>query len=90
VAIDQSVSPNRIWVADTENNRVLGWSSITAFAAHGPANIVIGQVRLHRQRLQPGRSQRRLSSGDLDRRFAVPRWWSEGDSNRRSSFALLY
>jgi hypothetical protein len=22
---------------------VLGWSSITVFAAHGPANIVIGQ-----------------------------------------------
>jgi hypothetical protein len=43
VAIDHSVSPNRIWVADTENNRVLGWSSITVFAAHGPANIVIGQ-----------------------------------------------
>ncbi len=43
VAIDKSVSPNRLWVADTENNRVLGWSSLAAFSSHAPANIVIGQ-----------------------------------------------
>jgi hypothetical protein len=43
VAIDRSVSPNRLWVADTENNRVLGWSSVRAFSSHAPAEIVIGQ-----------------------------------------------
>src|SRR5208283_3332687 len=43
VAIDKSVSPNRLWVADTENNRVLGWSSLAAFSSHAPADVVIGQ-----------------------------------------------
>ncbi len=43
MAIDKSVSPNRIWVADTYNNRVLGWSTVAAFTTHAPADIVIGQ-----------------------------------------------
>ena len=43
VAIDKSVSPNRLWVADTDNNRVLGWSTVAAFTTHAPADIVIGQ-----------------------------------------------
>ena len=43
VAIDKSVSPNRIWVADTYNNRVLGWSTIAAFTTHAAADMVIGQ-----------------------------------------------
>lgn len=44
VAVDKSVSPNRIWVADTQNNRVLGWSSVDAFSSHAAASIVIGQA----------------------------------------------
>ena len=43
LAIDISVSPNRIYVADTANNRVLGWSNVGAFATGGPADLVIGQ-----------------------------------------------
>jgi DNA-binding beta-propeller fold protein YncE len=43
VAIDTSVTPNRVYVADTANNRVLGWSNISAFTTHAAANIVIGQ-----------------------------------------------
>ena len=43
VAIDNSVSPARIWVADTHNNRVLGFSNAAAFANGAPASIVIGQ-----------------------------------------------
>jgi len=43
VAIDRSVSPNRVYVVDTGNNRVLGWSTIAAFTTHNPANLVIGQ-----------------------------------------------
>src|SRR5690349_23381758 len=31
VAIDTSETPNRVYVADTANSRVLGWSNITAF-----------------------------------------------------------
>jgi len=43
VAIDKSVSPNRVYVADTRNSRVLGYSSITALVNGAAANIVIGQ-----------------------------------------------
>jgi sugar lactone lactonase YvrE len=43
VAIDSSVTPNRIYVVDTANNRVLGWNNISAFTTHSPANLVIGQ-----------------------------------------------
>ncbi len=43
VAIDKSVTPNRVYVTDQNNNRVLGWDNIAAFASHGAATIVIGQ-----------------------------------------------
>ncbi|WP_331107688.1 PKD domain-containing protein [Archangium sp.] len=43
LAIDVSVTPNRIYVADTDNHRVLGWSSATGFASGAPADKVIGQ-----------------------------------------------
>jgi hypothetical protein len=43
VAIDKSVTPNRLYVADTINNRVLGWNSVTAFVNDSPADLVLGQ-----------------------------------------------
>jgi sugar lactone lactonase YvrE len=43
VAIDTSVTPNRVYVVDTANNRVLGWTNISAFTTHTPANLIIGQ-----------------------------------------------
>ena len=43
VAIDRSVTPNRLYVADTENSRVLGWSDAGAFVTGAPADLVIGQ-----------------------------------------------
>jgi len=43
VAIDASSSPNRVYVADAENNRVLGWKTSTSFANGAPADLVIGQ-----------------------------------------------
>jgi len=43
LAIDRSVTPNRIYVADTDNHRVLGWSSATGFANGAPADRVLGQ-----------------------------------------------
>ena len=43
VAIDRSVTPNRLYVADTENSRVLGWSDADGFATGAPADLVIGQ-----------------------------------------------
>ena len=43
VAIDQSSIPNRVYVADFTNNRVLGWNNAAALTNGEPANIVIGQ-----------------------------------------------
>ena len=43
VVVDTSVSPSPIYVADTGNNRVLGWKDATSFANGQKADIVIGQ-----------------------------------------------
>jgi sugar lactone lactonase YvrE len=43
IAIDTSVTPNRIFVADGSNSRVLGWTSATGFANGAAADLVIGQ-----------------------------------------------
>ncbi|MDO8431069.1 MAG: FG-GAP-like repeat-containing protein [Candidatus Binatus sp.] len=50
LAIDRSVSPNRIYAADTYNNRVLGWNNASAFANGAPANLVIGQPNFNSSR----------------------------------------
>lgn len=42
VAIDRAAG--HAIVADTANNRVLGWKSVAAFAAGGAADVVIGQA----------------------------------------------
>lgn len=44
VAIDRSVSPNRIYVADSVNNRVLGWDSVAALTNGAPAELLIGST----------------------------------------------
>ncbi len=43
VAVDNSVSPNRVYVADSFNNRVLGWRSVSELAGGAPADLVLGQ-----------------------------------------------
>lgn len=43
VAIDTSVTPPILYVADTLNNRVLAWKNITAFQTGAYADLVIGQ-----------------------------------------------
>ncbi len=43
VVIDRSVTPNRLYVADTDNHRVLAWNSATGFANGAPADKVLGQ-----------------------------------------------
>lgn len=43
VAFDQSSNPNHVYVADPGNNRVLGWSSVSALINGAAADIVIGQ-----------------------------------------------
>ena len=43
VAIDSSATPNHLYVADSANNRVLGWTDAAGFANGRPADIVVGQ-----------------------------------------------
>jgi sugar lactone lactonase YvrE len=43
VAIDRSHSPNRLWVVDIGNNRVLGYGSTTNIASDVAADRVLGQ-----------------------------------------------
>ncbi|MBK9169752.1 MAG: hypothetical protein IPM24_20145 [Bryobacterales bacterium] len=43
LAIDTSVTPPRLYVADTSNNRVLAWQNASAFQNGARADLVIGQ-----------------------------------------------
>ena len=43
VAIDTSVVPNRVYVFDVMNNRVLGWRNAAALTNGAPADLVLGQ-----------------------------------------------
>ena len=42
VAIDRSTTPNRLYVADSQYSRVLGWSDVDALVSGQPADLVIG------------------------------------------------
>jgi hypothetical protein len=43
VAVDRSATPNRVYVASPDLNRVLGWSDIGRFEAGAAADLVLGQ-----------------------------------------------
>jgi uncharacterized protein (TIGR03437 family) len=43
LALDTSLTPPALYVADTGNNRVLGWKNATSFTNGKPADIVVGQ-----------------------------------------------
>jgi sugar lactone lactonase YvrE len=43
VAVDTSNLPNRVFVSDRNNNRVLGWQDAATFANGAAADLVIGQ-----------------------------------------------
>ncbi len=43
VAVDATVRPPRLYVADTGNHRVLGWRDSSGFASGAPADVVLGQ-----------------------------------------------
>jgi uncharacterized protein (TIGR03437 family) len=63
VAVDTSATPNILYVADTNNNRVLAWRNATGFTKGDKADFVIGQRAgdfLSTTRKGPGTS---LSSG---------------------------
>src|SRR5579859_144152 len=44
VAVDRSVTPNRLYVVDLGNHRVLGWRSIAGLVNGSLADLVIGQT----------------------------------------------
>lgn len=44
IAIDRVSNPNRLYVADYDNHRVLGWKNARNFKKGTPADLVIGQV----------------------------------------------
>src|SRR5450759_4304571 len=43
IALDTSVTPPRIYVADTNNNRILAWKDAVNFTNGKQADLVIGQ-----------------------------------------------
>lgn len=43
VALDLSVNPPHLYVADTNNNRVLGWANAASFSNGQKADLVVGQ-----------------------------------------------
>jgi sugar lactone lactonase YvrE len=43
LAVDSSVNPNRVYVVDEGNSRVLGYKDVTTLVNGGPADLVIGQ-----------------------------------------------
>src|SRR5205085_2769443 len=43
IALDTSVTPPRLYVADTRNNRVLAWKDAVGFTNGKPADLVLGQ-----------------------------------------------
>jgi hypothetical protein len=60
VAIDRSVSPNRLYVTDRDNNRVLVWNDVRSLYNRKPADAVLGQPTLQDHR--PGTGPDRLSA----------------------------
>jgi uncharacterized protein (TIGR03437 family) len=66
VALDLSVKPPHLYIADTGNNRVLGWKDATTFANGAFADIVIGQNDLFTTLPQgPGRAGSTLPSSGM-------------------------
>src|SRR5271154_1701081 len=43
IAIDSSVTPNRLYVSDSGNSRILGYKDAATFGNGGAADLVIGQ-----------------------------------------------
>ena len=64
VALDTSVTPPRIYVADSNNNRVLAWKDAVNFTNGKMADLVIGQLDFYSTGANgPGRNGSTLSTG---------------------------
>jgi sugar lactone lactonase YvrE len=62
IAVDAASQPpyRHLYVADTTNNRVLGWKDVTSFVAAEPADIVLGQPDLFSYKCNNG-----VAAGDI-------------------------
>ncbi len=62
IAVDATSQPPRrhLYVADTANNRVLGWRDVASFVAAQPADIVMGQPDLFSYKCNNG-----IAAGDV-------------------------
>ena len=56
IAVDATSQPahRHVYVADSANNRVLGWKDVTSFVAAKPADIVFGQADLFSNKCNNG------------------------------------
>jgi uncharacterized protein (TIGR03437 family) len=64
IALDTSVTPPRIYVADTSNNRVLAWKDAVGFKNGAFADLVIGQLDFYSTGANgPGRTGSTSSTG---------------------------
>jgi uncharacterized protein (TIGR03437 family) len=69
IALDTSVTPPRLYIADTRNNRVLAWKDSVNFTNGKPADLVLGQRDfLSTPALGPGRNP----SNPLSTGFTLP------------------
>lgn len=59
IAIDRSVTPNRVYVSDSVYSRVLGWANVDSLTDGAPADLIIGQSDFG----AAGCNQRRASTG---------------------------
>jgi uncharacterized protein (TIGR03437 family) len=66
IAFDTSVTPPRVYVVDTGNNRVLGWANANNVAKGNQADIVLGQTT--------------SAAGGFDFTATLP--WGPGSTNR--------
>src|SRR5271155_1271630 len=44
IAVDTNATPQHLYIADTQNSRILGWDNADSFANGQAADLVIGQV----------------------------------------------
>jgi sugar lactone lactonase YvrE len=54
VAVDRAHTPNRLWVSDLGNHRVLGYLSTETLATNRAADLVLGQLDFTRGSLRAG------------------------------------